>query len=80
MSCFYGKNARVNLVLSSENFIIVWKIFLFIFTFSILVILLDEVLMGCWQNRIGPLNIGVLGILSALVNGVNLIIANIIVP
>ena len=36
--------------------------------------------MGCWQRRIGPLNLGLIGMLSAFVNGFNLIISHIIVP
>jgi NADH:ubiquinone oxidoreductase subunit H len=54
--------------------------FIFILLSSILFILLDEVLMGCWQRRIGPLNLGLIGMLSAFVNGFNLIISHIIVP
>jgi NADH:ubiquinone oxidoreductase subunit H len=42
--------------------------------------MLDEGMMGCWQKRIGPLNLGWVGLLAALLNGVNLVLANIIVP
>ena len=40
---------------------------------SIYFILLDELIMGCAQRRIGPLNIGWYGFLSSLINGCNLI-------
>lgn len=36
--------------------------------------------MSCWQRRIGPLNLGIFGILSALINGLNLIIAHVVIP
>lgn len=37
-------------------------------------------MMGCWQRRIGPLNIGIYGILSVVLNGINLIISYMIIP
>ena len=36
--------------------------------------------MSCCQRRIAPLNLGLIGMLSAFVNGFNLIISHIIVP
>ena len=36
--------------------------------------------MGCAQRRIGPYNLGGYGILSSIINGCNLIIAQFIVP
>ena len=42
---------------------------------SIYFILLDELIMGCAQRRIGPLNLGWYGFLSSLINGCNLIIS-----
>jgi len=43
-------------------------------------ILLDELIMGSAQRRIGPFNLGWYGILSSIVNGCNLIISQFIVP
>ena len=36
--------------------------------------------MGCAQRRIGPMNLGVYGFYSSLINGCNLIISQLIVP
>jgi len=47
---------------------------------SIYFILLDELIMGCAQRRIGPFNLGGYGFLSAIINGCNLIITQFIVP
>ena len=46
---------------------------------SIYFILLDELIMGCAQRRIGPLNLGWYGFLSSLINGCNLIISQFLV-
>jgi NADH:ubiquinone oxidoreductase subunit H len=43
-------------------------------------ILVDEIMMGIWQRRIGPLNIGLYGILSVFMNGFNLIITYMVIP
>ena len=37
-------------------------------------------MMGCWQRRIGPINLGLYGILSVFINGFNLIISHVIIP
>jgi NADH:ubiquinone oxidoreductase subunit H len=47
---------------------------------SIYFILLDELIMGCAQRRIGPFNLGGYGFLSSLINGCNLIISQFLVP
>ena len=47
---------------------------------SIFFIFLDELIMGCSQRRIGPLNLGWYGILTSLINGCNLFISQFIVP
>ena len=44
-----------------------------IITGSIYFILLDELIIGSVQRRIGPLNLGWYGILSSIINGCNLI-------
>ena len=44
-----------------------------IITGSIYFILLDELIIGSVQRRIGPLNLGWYGILSSIMNGCNLI-------
>ena len=56
--------------------LIVW----FLLLSSIGFILIDEILMGRWQRRIGPSNTGLYGILPAIINGFNLITSHIIVP
>jgi len=47
---------------------------------SIFFIFLDELIMGCSQRRIGPLNLGWYGILASLINGCNLCISQFLVP
>ncbi len=47
---------------------------------SIYFILLDELIMGSAQRRIGPFNLGWYGILSSIINGCNLIITQLIIP
>lgn len=56
------------------------NIFLFILLSSIMFILVDEIMMGIWQRRIGPLNIGLFGIMSVFMNGFNLIITYMVIP
>jgi NADH:ubiquinone oxidoreductase subunit H len=51
--------------------LLVWTIFF---------VLLDELVMGTVQRRIGPLAIGFYGILSAIINGLNLAIAQLKLP
>jgi NADH:ubiquinone oxidoreductase subunit H len=53
---------------------------IFILIGSIYFILLDELIMGCSQRRIGPLNLGSYGILPSIINGCNLIIPQLRVP
>ena len=43
-------------------------------------ILLDELIIGSVQRRIGPLNLGWYGILSSIINGCNLITTQLIIP
>ena len=43
-------------------------------------ILLDELIIGTSQRRIGPFNLGYYGIFSSIVNGCNLIITQFIIP
>ena len=43
-------------------------------------ILLDELIIGTSQRRIGPFNLGYYGIYSSIVNGCNLIITQFIIP
>jgi NADH:ubiquinone oxidoreductase subunit H len=47
---------------------------------TIYFILLDELIMGCAQRRIGPFNLGHYGLLSSLINGCNLIISQYLLP
>ena len=47
---------------------------------TVFFVLLDEVIMGIVQRRIGPLLIGFYGILSSIINGLNLIIAQFRIP
>ena len=47
---------------------------------TIYFILLDELIMGSAQRRIGPFNVGWYGILSSIINGCNLIITQLIIP
>jgi len=47
---------------------------------TIYFILLDELVMGLTQRRFGPVNLGVYGILAAIINGCNLIITQYILP
>ena len=53
---------------------------LFILIGSVYFILLDEFIMGLMQRRIGPFNVGWYGILSSIINGLNLIITQLIIP
>ena len=34
----------------------------------------DELMMGCVQRRVGPLNVGGYGVLSSVMSGVNLVL------
>ena len=61
---------------SNERFAMI----IFILIGSIYFILLDELIMGCSQRRIGPLNLGSYGILPSIINGCNLIIPQLRVP
>ena len=47
---------------------------------SIYFILLDELVMGCGQRRIGPFNLGGYGFYTSIINGCNLIISQFLVP
>ena len=47
---------------------------------SIYFILLDELIIGSAQRRIGPFNVGWYGIPSSIINGCNLIITQLIIP
>lgn len=47
---------------------------------TIYFILLDELVMGLIQRRFGPINLGIYGILAAIINGCNLIITQFILP
>ena len=55
-------------------------VFFFLVFSSIFFIFLDELIMGCTQRRIGPLNLGRYGILASLINGCNPIIPQFLVP
>ena len=56
------------------------RILVLIIVGSIYFILLDELIMGSAQRRIGPFNLGWYGILSSIINGCNLIITQLIIP
>ena len=56
------------------------NIAILIITGSIYFILLDELIIGSVQRRIGPLNLGWYGILSSIINGCNLITTQLIIP
>ena len=58
-------------------FLIVYIIVLII-TGSIYFILLDELIISSAQRRIGPFNLGWIGILSSIINGCNLITTQLI--
>ena len=47
---------------------------------TIYFILLDELILGSAQRRIGPFNVGWYGIPSSIINGCNLIITQLIIP
>lgn len=47
---------------------------------TIALIIIDELTMACCQRRIGPLNIGMYGILSSIINGSNLILTQFLCP
>ncbi len=51
-----------------------------IFLWTVFFVLLDEVVMGTVQRRIGPLVIGFYGLLSSIINGINLMIAQFRIP
>jgi NADH:ubiquinone oxidoreductase subunit H len=53
---------------------------LYLIVATIFFIFLDELIMGCAQRRMGPLNLGWYGILTSLINGCNLFIAQVILP
>jgi len=75
-------NVIVLLIIFNLNIYFLLYIFPFLFLViigSIYFILLDELIMGCAQRRIGPLNIGWYGFLSSLINGCNLIISQFLV-
>jgi len=55
-------------------------ILLFIIIGSIYFILSDELIISSAQRRIGPSNLGWYGILSSIINGCNLITAQLIIP
>lgn len=46
----------------------------------IMLLLLDELIMACCQRRMGPLNLGMHGLLASIINGCNLIITQSINP
>ena len=62
------------------NYLFGFDIAILIITGSIYFILLDELIIGSVQRRIGPLNLGGYGILSSIINGCNLIITQLIIP
>ena len=47
---------------------------LYILFSTLFFILIDELVMASTHRRIGPLNLGYYGLLSTLINGINLII------
>ena len=53
---------------------------LYILIGCIFFIFLDELIMGCSQRRIGPINLGWYGILTSIINGCNLIISQFLIP
>ena len=60
--------------------IIILPIIFLVIVLSIYFILLDELIIGSAQRRIGPLNIGLYGILSSIINGSNPITTQLIIP
>ena len=54
--------------------------FISLLLITIYFILLDELIMGCVQRRIGVFNIGFYGILSSIINGCNLLISQYLLP
>ena len=55
-------------------------IFICVIIGTIYFILLDELTMAYCQKRIGPLNLGIYGILTAIINGCNLMIQQFMIP
>ena len=55
-------------------------VMIFILIGCIFFIFLDELIMGCSQRRIGPINLGWYGILTSIINGCNLIISQFLIP
>ena len=60
-------------ILSSIYYNDFFTIAVLIITGSIYFILLDELIIGSVQRRIGPLNLGWYGMISSIINGCNLI-------
>ena len=58
------------------------NIFFFFLTilFTVYFILSDELITSCAQIRIGPSNLGYYGIFSSLVNGLNPVISQFLIP
>lgn len=79
---YWSLNGLIQLLLMVLLLICCWaSMILSLLLFSILYfILLDELIMGCAQRRIGPFNLGGYGFLSSLINGCNLIISQFLVP
>ena len=53
---------------------------IFLLIMILYVILLDEIIMSSVQRRFGPFNIGIFGLLASIINGINLIITQFILP
>ena len=54
--------------------------FFSILLFSVYSIMYDELVLSCAQLRSGPFNLGYYGIFSSLVNGLNLVISQFLIP
>ena len=60
--------------------IIILFFFFSILLFSVYSIMYDELVLSCAQLRSGPFNLGYYGIFSSLVNGLNLVISQFLIP
>ena len=70
-------------------FVIIYYLFIYLYLLVIVIviiigsiyfILIDELVIGSVQRRIGPFNVGWYGIPSSIINGCNLIITQLILP
>jgi len=77
------RNTKLIMIIKSsiiQKVLLLKNIIILIILFTIYSILLDELIMGCSQRRIGPFNLGYYGFVGSLINGSNLIISQYLLP